>query len=785
MAFFKVNRGSMTLATLISEPLLTFSSSSAGVTGSVRLMLRQSRRERATRAESYAESAVDSTPEQALLALSRVKAAGASDLTGAVTSYVAAAHGAQSFQELTAQVRRRTPSLEWSQDTGLKHTVKVLGHSAKSWNADASLSYTNYHSFNFFTSSTVSTSSVLLYPSPDRANGSLVRGELVPTGAFSIDFRVNPRYAPDRDSHFRAATLLHLSSCFAVSLVSGSGRDQDGRVSDFRVMLQLSRSADVEPSRVSLTSLPSWTFLTPDGAIKRNAWHRVTIRCGDASHGLTGSMSVNQAESTPLSFPNASVAPASSASPPYALCVGNFYAGSNAASASLALFFSEDAAARDGLKNLIADGGGTDEPISASFSHPMCGEVHDILYVQRWLTDAELRASDVHGFSAPPESCVLFLPPLFTEESPEFTSVGAHGGVILTPFQERDGHTTAPVNAELMLGVNGHAINLQNFVMDHATRRWPRMHHLTASVISQTSAVKTADEFLDTSELRFANLLIMPCDDGSFVPSFKLLSQLSQSMFTDDLRHSSDSQIRLTDLISTSSLAIEQSGSSDAASAAIGPTPENPSVTPGPALRSYAAGSSEIPALSLYQRLRDGDSQRLTFFEFSSALKGSRIKPGSLWLRDSAISGSGDAFAVTLRDNGRGSLYRCDSSGSHATWASCGHVFYDEGIAVIKSPHLWRFGQRQFSASWRATRYTPVVRFDALAPAQAVNSSSHAAYCEYAASDAPGEPQESSVVVSGVTWLDSRFNVIMKTRLAQPVLKRAGSSIVFRHKIDF
>ena len=44
---------------------------------------------------------------------------------------------------------------------------------------------------------------------------------------------------------------MHLSSTFAISLVTGSRRDEFGYPSAFRIMLQLSHSADVSPSLVT------------------------------------------------------------------------------------------------------------------------------------------------------------------------------------------------------------------------------------------------------------------------------------------------------------------------------------------------------------------------------------------------------------------------------------------------------------------------------------------------------------------------------------------------------
>jgi hypothetical protein len=149
------------------------------------------------------------------------------------------------------------------------------------------------------------------------------------------------------------------------------------------------------------------------------------------------------------------------------------------------------------------------------------------------------------------------------------------------------------------------------------------------------------------------------------------------------------------------------------------------------------------------------------------------------------MSGSSHAFGITLKDDGFGNIYRADASGSHATWSSVGHVFYDEGMIVIKSPHLWRFGEQQYSLSWRGMRPIYVMRYDAIALPETVNSSSNPTYAHLKTSNSTIEPIEPNVYIGGVVWLDSKLNVVMRSKLAQPVLKRAGSAVTIRHKIDY
>jgi hypothetical protein len=791
VSLFSAKNGNISSYTLIVEPLHSFSSSSSGASGSLNVFARKSKRERETIA-SYTGSHDDASIELLTDALTYTKAKNTgSSIYAAVNAYVSGVEKLPTSRKnsVAIDVYRHTPTTQYTVETGLKHAIKNLGAFARLWNANATLSYTNYHCLNFFTGSNISTSSVLLYPSLDRNNGSVARGDLVPSGAFSIDFRINPCYAPESATPMHAGTLLHLSSCFAVSIVSGSGRDASGRINGYRILLQLSSSADVSPSQVNLTSLPNMTFLSADNSLKRNAWQRISIRWGSVQSNYSGSIDIDGVTSTQFVINSSSIAPPSSVTQPYVMCFGNYYNGPNSGTSSQAYFFATDVAEREGLETLI-NVTGVDEPVSSSFTHPLQAEVHDVCYYERWVTDAELAATTTYGFDAIPSGCFLCVPPFFTKESPQRKNVGSVGGVFLTPFQQFDGTTSSPINAELALGVDGHMINLENFVRDFALSRYPRLYHLTASVLATTTQLKTANEFLDTQYTRLANLLIMPCDDGSYIPSYKILSELDQTMFQDELHRHSESQIRLTDLISSASLLFDfsqnNSGSAgDIINGAIGPSPENVSVKLGPASVGFISGTVDFPPLTIFQRLRDGDSPRLIFFELDRALYGSKISPKSLTISDANMSGSSHAFGITLKDDGFGNIYRADASGSHATWSSVGHVFYDEGMIVIKSPHLWRFGEQQYSLSWRGMRPIYVIRYDAVALPETVNSSSNPTYSHLKTSNSATEPLEPNVYIGGVVWLDSKLNVVMRSKLAQPVLKRAGSAVTIRHKIDY
>jgi hypothetical protein len=102
----------------------------------------------------------------------------------------------------------------------------------------------------------------------------------------------------DKSHQFKAGTILHMSSSYAVSLVTGSHIDQAGHPDAYRLILQLSSSADIPPSGIPLLENgaygDTWNYINPageainsekvfvssDNSLRRNEWHHVAIRYG-------------------------------------------------------------------------------------------------------------------------------------------------------------------------------------------------------------------------------------------------------------------------------------------------------------------------------------------------------------------------------------------------------------------------------------------------------------------------------------------------------------------------
>ena len=538
-------------------------------------------------------------------------------------------------------IDRFTPSFTFTDNTLKKLLVKdILNPFYRITYPSAHWAYTNYNTLNFFTSSTTPIGSALLYPNVEGGSEHVgyVTGAYVMSGGFSFDFSICPRYKGMGDVDFKAGTILHLSSCYAVSMITGSARDENGRPAAFRLQLQLSHSADVAPSLALPGNKPNdMTFLSDDNVLEWNKWHRVVIRWGtDSINYGTGTFNIDGTDRGFFVVPSGTVAPLLFGQSPGALVVGNFYEGFD----DQRLFFAHDPALRDGL-NQLDDTTGVDEPSGYVFNHPLNAELHDIAIKRYYMSNDAIIASASRGPTSLDASTAFYLPPFFVEDSPFRQFVGDHGGILQTPFFEVDGTTNDPFNVAMSFGVAGHYINIENFLRDFASDVFPRVHLMTGTAIATSSELRSANDFLyDDPFVRRRNLLIMPCDDGNFVPGFELIA--SESMRTnsvDDMGIEDLSLINLDNLVSTASLlfgsSFEEDGNTETldemVNHSIGFTPEQPGLDPGQAFLNYvnrldsavASGTFDpgiqtgVP-LTIFQRTRDPSSNQVTFFGISN-----------------------------------------------------------------------------------------------------------------------------------------------------------------------
>jgi hypothetical protein len=480
---------------------------------------------------------------------------------------------------------------------------------------------------------------------------------------------------------------------------------------------------------------------------------------------------------------------------PRVLCVGNYYEGNNFDSSSQSLFFTDVVAEREGLEELENTAGLIDYPASYAFNHPLKAEVHELTIRRNYMSDDDILQTSGSGLASTNTSSIAFYsPPFFTKSSPVRKYIGGHGGVLITPFQEVDGTTDDPFNVGMAFSVAGHYINLENFTKDFANMVYPRLHHLTGTAIDYTTDAESASNILYRNPfVKKRNLTILPCDQGGFYPNYDWIASEDSTKYLDQFGRVDKSIINLDNLLSTSSLLVSKThdpSGSNYIKDLIGFSPEEPGLPPGPAFSKYSATSGSVSGspLTIFQRLKDPSSDQVTFFDISNLFYGSRILPKSFTLIDSSMSGSGGLISITIKDDGAGNLYRADSLTPHDKTNSVGNIFYNEGVVVIKSPHLYFFGKEGYEMSFKGEKRLYSSKYSVLAPAGLLNSSSNFSYAlvqnSISASNEPNDT-ESFVYISNINFHDENLNIIAKAQLAQPVLKRESEKILFKVALDF
>lgn len=829
MSFFNFNSDDLEIFTLITYPSRLFSSSSNGVIGSVNVFNRRSQIEKdidpiSSCVNSTHDDADISNQLQSITSKCGVKVSLKQSIYDEMTSYMNAVNSQKQSikKQKQLEILRSVPGNVYDTSFQKKIIAKNLQSHYRVEYSHNDWKYNNYCSLNFYSGSSVPEQSALLYPDPgENPNSSLYEGYVTGTysllGPFSFEFYINPKYKQESE-HFNAGTIFHLSSSYAISLISGSKRDDFGNAEMFRLQLQLSASADIRPDLAVPGSHPNnFTFLSDDNSLQWNKWHHVVIRWGtsDVEYG-TGSFVVDGEVKGTFVIPSQSIAPKlfKNSDNPALLTIGNYYVGTNAGNSSQTRFFSSYVSYTEGLKELSALS--DNQPEQYGFTNPLNAELHDLSIKRYYVTDDEIIQNGGRGPEISDvidtEKYAFYLGPQFHELSPirkkYVNDYASPGGYKITPVMNIDGSTKTPFGT-FMSGIGGNYINIENHVVDATNSNWPRCHLMSSSI-----TVEASDNIVDCNEIlyqdefiRRRNTLILPCDDGNFIPSYVIaqLNSNNNSMHTDYVGNVDYSMVQLGNVYTSSSFIISsqlyaaQEGTQTFADDLIGPTPEHPLRAYGPALSSYMkslyrdAHSSDGYQYSkvyaepnvIYSRTFDKASNNVTLFNISNLYYGMKIKPGSFSIKDVSITGSNGRYGITLNDDGFGGLYRSDCYGKQATTNTVGTVFYDEGLIAIINPYLNLFGKDQFEISFKGVQNVHVAKYSVTANANTLNSSKNPSYKLLSASLNANDQNSKFVAISGINFHDDNYNIVMKSQLAQPIVKRTTDTITFKVKFDF
>lgn len=659
-------------------------------------------------------------------------------------------------------------------------------------------SYYNYYSANFVSSSQSIKYSGIVYPND---------GALTPSSAFSLDFYIKVGKSPYDVT--RAGTILHLSSCYALSVVSGTHIDSNGRLDSYALLLQLSHSADIAPSAVAPGFFPQDLVFKFDNALKKDAWHHVVIRWDPLIDNGSGSLRIDGADAGSFYVPSASIA-STAATTPDALVFGNYYDGINDGVDGLRTFFSADASTAYGVVQLDP-ATGVFEPTRYDFDHPGFFEVHD-LSIKNYYVDDDF--TDVRSTPTSLSGCVLYVPPYFYDVTPARSpvSVGGttYGGIVYSPTTAGPGRSSTPHSLTLSDACGALYVNLENHFKDMVTGKLPRFVGMTISSDTAYQDDEPADEiriYLDVQEPQLAvrNYSLLPCDDGTFMPRQAFFSCVDRVPLY--LVSGSVSQVTVSP--GTSQEAVVVAGTTKAdpppdftnitldrlqiqkIDEALGFSPKKYLRPPGPTFNGWLSSMDlndpyydRTQPTAMYWKYLQNSSNEFVIFNVSNLFYGNSIEPGTVELVGS-VFGDPTYPSLVLRDDSRGGLYRSNCGTRAFSQGDIGNVFYPEGVIVVKHPVLSNFGMWSFNASFRGSRNVHVFKIEAMAPRGMVNSSSNPSYIQLAPTSNNIDADEKFVYISGVNFHDEDFNVVARTKLAQPIVKRRSSRIMIKSKIDF
>lgn len=654
-------------------------------------------------------------------------------------------------------------------------------------------------------SSSIRDDAAIIYPSPsteeydytvevDGNDVVIPKGHYAPSDVFTFDFWIKPKTPqsePDED--VSPGTVIHMRSCYAISVATGSSRGPDGYVNRHRILVQLSGSANNPPSSYNPEAVDDDYAFFSKNSLLDGEWNHICIRWpGRNNDGGVGSIWVNGELDTEFTSSKTHLMQGHAAAPeldPDALFVGNFFEGNTNASTNAARnFFGETVCEEQGLTQIdvVYD----EDPTDFSMRHLLWAELHEIKIRNRYLLDHEIVADSKKGLNVIEEGLLFYLPLHFIKSTRE-------RNILQTPFQESEGTTEDPFNIPLSFGVGGYLPNSENFLLEFVRKEFPRLYgmhvkarqwdvqeeNLTANDIIYGSVEETPTESQIAARRRLH--LLLPCDNGKFRPSYELLTDDINDGF--EIRGSRNwkdvvglermvSVVGLSNLQTLSSLSTGAEGldQDDILAELIGPSPErlDPSATKG-------------SILTILQRTLDPSSNEIVIFDISNMFYGDRIKPRSFELVDESIYGYNRRRQMRIVDNGEGVLYRADAKNNHASWNCVGNVIYDEGLVVLKSPLVRFFGKQHFRATFRGEKNVHVQEISIPLEYNLHNLSSNPTYRAIKPTDRKNEVAEKFAYITGINLHDNNLNVIGRAHLAQPLIKREEDRMVIKLRMDF
>jgi hypothetical protein len=601
--------------------------------------------------------------------------------------------------------------------------------------------YEDFHFLNFFDWDN-GDPIALLYPN--------IGGRYDITNNVTIKFWIRAKEFRDPPG-----TIIHIPNCLAVFLLSGEPANS------FGLRVQFGDSANLEPDD---DNTPDTKIIFND-CIKPNEWSYIELTLKQEE---PVSLKVNSRQIEPL---NNNISAPIKNSQYGIISVGSFCSLVVNTFENHKILFNSRAAQTRGVELFVGldpNIGDKERPDGFNLKNQLVAQIYD------------LKILNV-------EEEIFYLRPSFSETSGNrkreyvrpltgVTMPSNKTGVIRTPFYNSvyhtiNGTTKTPFNTLLAFGAGGHLINIENFLSADSSgeKVRPRIFGFEQNNISYSvNSTNDCDKIIfNDTQFSKRNLFIIPCDNGDNkeIRNNKiLLRDLKEKRENNDYNLTQDRLVELYGAIPI----------------------EGKFWWTG----SLASGSSEPPTV-LDTVSKDSSSNQYVLFEIPNLFFGKRIKPGTFSIKatiDKPIHPSKSGhFSFTLQDDGQGGLYPLNPNGNSAKWNIVGRVYYNEGLVLIKNPHLYFFGyNNDWEMTFKGEQNVYTLKIEAIASQSSLNYSRNKTFDESLSPSAlPDDEDDDFVFISNINFHDKDLNVIAKTQLAQPFLKKSGDSVLFKVQMDF
>ena len=120
-----------------------------------------------------------------------------------------------------------------------------------------------------------------------------------------------------------------------------------------------------------------------------------------------------------------------------------------------------------------------------------------------------------------------------------------------------------------------------------------------------------------------------------------------------------------------------------------------------------------------------------------------------------------------------------------ASWNVIGNVFYDEGVAILKTPHLPYFQKDRTEIKLQGEHNIHAYTINVPVERSILNLSTNKKYKSLPPSINLNDKDLETIMLSSVNIHDENFNIIMRANFAQPITKTQNDEFIVRLKEDF